>query len=218
MGGVQRFLLQTCAELEAQRPPADEEPVHFTESFAATVIEEFSDPGDLVLDPFAGFGTTLAVAERLDRRAVGVELLEARADRMRRRLGNPDSVICGDARRLVDLVDGQVALVLTSPPYRTRNDHPENPLEGYAVRSGDYETYLDELEDVFAQAARLLRPGGHAVINVANVLHEQVLTTLAWDVARAVSRHLELVQECYLAWDTQPKDISGDYALVFRRP
>jgi hypothetical protein len=25
------------------------------------------------------------------------------------------------------------------------------------------------------------------------------------------------VQECYLAWDSQPPDISGDYCLVFRR-
>ncbi len=208
-------MLQTFAELAAQRPPDGEEPVHYTESFVTTVIEEFSEPGDLVLDPFAGFGTTLVVAERLARRAVGVEVLATRAARIRDRLVHPDSVICGDARALCDLVDDQVALVLTSPPYRTRNDHPENPMEGYATESGDYETYLEEIAGVFAQAARLLRPGGHAVVNVANVLHGDVLTPLAWDVARVISRHLRFEQECYLAWDTQPPDISGDYALVF---
>lgn len=33
-----------------------------------------SRPGDLVLDPFAGLGTTLRVGERLGRRAIGLEL------------------------------------------------------------------------------------------------------------------------------------------------
>lgn len=33
-----------------------------------------SRPGDLVLDPFAGSGTTLMVAERLQRDSIGIEL------------------------------------------------------------------------------------------------------------------------------------------------
>jgi DNA modification methylase len=216
MARVERFLLQTFAELEAQRPPGGQEAVHFTESLATTVIEELSEEGDLVLDPFAGFGTTLVVAQRLGRRAVGVELLPERAEQMQRRLRNPDSVICGDARRLDELVDDAVGLVLTSPPYRTSNDHPEDPLAAYEVNSGTYESYLADVAAVFAQARRLLRPGGHAVVNAANVSHHGVLTPLAWDLARAIGAELTLVQDCYLAWDTQPPDISGDYLLVFR--
>lgn len=215
MTGMERFLLQTFAELESQQPPGGGEPVHFTESLVTTVIQDFSSPGDLVLDPFAGFGTTLVVAERLGRRALGVELLPERAVTTRHRLVNPDGLICGDARRLGALVDDQVELVLTSPPYRTRNNHPEDPLQAYAVRSGDYSSYLDELADVFAQAAALLRPGGHAVVNVANLLHDGVLTPLAWDLAHRIGTHLTLVQDCYVAWDSQPRDISGDYLLVF---
>jgi len=37
-------------------------------------IKLFSDPGDLVLDPFAGSGTTLEAATALARRAVGIEI------------------------------------------------------------------------------------------------------------------------------------------------
>lgn len=216
-GGVERFLLQTFAELEAQRPPDGEEAVHFTESFAATVIEEFSESGDLVLDPFAGYGTTLVVAERLGRRILGLELLEDRAGQIRARLVNPSAVICGDARRLGDLVDDEVTLVLTSPPYRTRNHHLEDPLLAYAIKGGDYGSYLNDLADVFVQAADLLRPRGHLVVNAANILVDGVLTPLAWDLAARIGEHLTFVQDCYLAWDTQPPDISGDYALVFRR-
>jgi len=43
------------------------------------IILACSDPDDVVLDPFAGSGTTLAAAARNDRRWVGVELSEAYA-------------------------------------------------------------------------------------------------------------------------------------------
>jgi DNA modification methylase len=216
---VERFLLQTFAELEDQRPPDGEETVHFTESLAKTVIDELSATGDLVLDPFAGFGTTLVVAERLGRRACGVELHPQRVERIRRRLRNPEAVICGDARRLGELVDDEVGLVLTSPPYRTRNDHPEDPLAAYEETGGSYDSYLSDIATVLAEATRVMRPGAHVVVNAANLLHDGVLTPLAWDLARVVGAvdGLTFVQDCYLAWDTQPPDISGDYLLVFRR-
>lgn len=44
------------------------------------ILELSSDRGDTVCDPFAGVGTVLAVAEALDRRSVGVELVDAYAE------------------------------------------------------------------------------------------------------------------------------------------
>ncbi|MXX49563.1 MAG: site-specific DNA-methyltransferase, partial [Chloroflexi bacterium] len=38
-------------------------------------IKLFSQPGDAVLDPFAGSGTTLFVAQAMNRRAIGIEIL-----------------------------------------------------------------------------------------------------------------------------------------------
>jgi hypothetical protein len=44
------------------------------ESAVAYLMKTLSDPNDLVLDPFAGGGTTLAVAKALKRRCVGIEI------------------------------------------------------------------------------------------------------------------------------------------------
>ena len=40
-------------------------------------LEGTSDPGDLVLDPFGGAGTTAVVAERMSRRAVAFDAAPA---------------------------------------------------------------------------------------------------------------------------------------------
>jgi len=50
------------------------------------IVRVSSKPGDLVLDPFAGSGTTLAAANKLGRDYLGIELSENYADRIRERL------------------------------------------------------------------------------------------------------------------------------------
>lgn len=43
----------------------------------AELIKDFSDPGDLIFDPFAGSGAVLAAAHLTNRRAIGIEQNEA---------------------------------------------------------------------------------------------------------------------------------------------
>src|SRR5690606_8649226 len=46
----------------------------YPEELVAFFLECFTDPGDTVLDPFAGSGTTLKVARVMQRRGIGFEL------------------------------------------------------------------------------------------------------------------------------------------------
>lgn len=71
-----------------------------------------------------------------------------------------------DSRRL-EIEEGSVDLVLTSPPYWTLkkyNDH-HSQLGDIA----DYEQFLDELDHVWRQAYRALVPGGRLVVVVGDV-------------------------------------------------
>jgi DNA modification methylase len=56
------------------------------EPLLGRIIRACSDPGDVVLDPFGGSGTTLVVAKKLHRRFLGFELSPEYAAAIRRRL------------------------------------------------------------------------------------------------------------------------------------
>lgn len=55
-------------------PQGRRHPAVFPEALARRVIEAWSESGAVVLDPFAGSGTTVVAADRCGRRGVGVEL------------------------------------------------------------------------------------------------------------------------------------------------
>jgi len=57
------------------------------EALLGRLIEALSDPGEIVLDPYAGSGTTLAVAARLGRRFVGMDASDVAVTTARERLG-----------------------------------------------------------------------------------------------------------------------------------
>ena len=72
----------------------------FSTALAADVIERYTVPGDMVLDPFAGIGTALFTARGLGRRSVGIELLPLGVFAMETRL-SAEAVAPGAFRRRV---------------------------------------------------------------------------------------------------------------------
>ena len=70
----------------AESPVAHEHPAIFPLALAKDHIRTWTNPGDLVLDPMAGSGTTLRAAVDLHRQAVGIEIHEPYVDLIRRRM------------------------------------------------------------------------------------------------------------------------------------
>ena len=61
-------------------------PTQKPEELTDRIIESSSDPGDTVLDPFCGCGTTIASAQRLGRRWIGIDITHLAITLIRSRL------------------------------------------------------------------------------------------------------------------------------------
>ena len=208
----------------AERPLGADEDVHMLPAIVDHIIERCSKPGDLVFDPFAGFGTTIERAVALGREALGIELLPERVEYLRKRVPGA-RIIEGDARELLRIIrsiappqpDASIDLILTSPPYMTAENHEPDPLTAYEEDDGDYGRYLDELGLVAAQCARTIVPGGFVVWNLADIHHMGSTTYLIRDCTRVLEQHLTPVGITEIVWDRYPHDLVADALLVFQR-
>jgi DNA modification methylase len=77
---------------------------------AERCIKAGSRPGDTVLDPFAGAGTTLLVADRLGRDAIGIELNADYADLATSRLKNDAGMFAGISIESASAAEGDAPL------------------------------------------------------------------------------------------------------------
>ena len=177
-------------------PAVTAHPGKMLPELARRIIGEYSTPGQLVVDPLAGIGTTVVEAALLDRQAIGVELearwvtlaeenLDHMLDQGRRPLAQ---VRRGDARRLPALlsdVAGMVDLIVTSPPYACDAGVIDKQawLAGGRLCPPDtlnYSTdranlghargtaYADAMADIYAACHAVLRPGGRLVVVTKN--------------------------------------------------
>jgi SAM-dependent methyltransferase len=187
-------------------------------AIAATAISEYTQPGDLVLDPMCGIGTSLVEAVHLARAAIGVEYEPAWAQLARRNLHHAASqgatgsahVIHGDARNIDALLDpdmvDRVALVLTSPPYGSSLHGHVDARPGRGVRKSNYRysrdranlahTSLDQLVSGFVGILTgclpFLRPGGIVAMTVRPYWHRGTLIDLPGRLSAAITEHTDL--------------------------
>jgi site-specific DNA-methyltransferase (adenine-specific) len=63
-------------------------PATYPDDLAADLIQCFSGPGDIILDPTVGSGTTAVMAQKLGRRFIGMEISPEYAAIARKRLSN----------------------------------------------------------------------------------------------------------------------------------
>jgi tRNA1(Val) A37 N6-methylase TrmN6 len=175
-------------------PESVAHPAKMLPAIAAHAIATYTQPGQLVLDPMCGIGTTLVEAVRAGRAAVGVEYEHRWAQLATTNLAlaaadghtSPATVLRGDARQLRSLLPrslaGKVALIITSPPYGpsthghvTHDDNNKivkvNHRYGSLLDRGNlanvgHHRLLVGFTRILAAATTFLRPGGHVVITV----------------------------------------------------
>jgi tRNA1(Val) A37 N6-methylase TrmN6 len=195
-------------------------PAKMLPAVAAHAIAHYTQPGDLVLDPMCGIGTTLIEALHQDRRALGVEyephwvhVTRANLDLARQNgIEHHGQVFHGDARHLATLLPpeylGQAALVVTSPPYGPSTHgqvtaapgtgvHKYHHLYGNTLDRGNlanigHHRLLTGFTKILTATAAYLRPGGHIAITIRPWREHAELIDLPSQIL-ACGRHAGLI-------------------------
>jgi DNA modification methylase len=182
----------------------------FEGRLAENCLQLWSDPGDLVLDPFAGRLCRLVKAAKLSRRYLGFDTDPAacKLNRAWARKNKADAeIICGSLLEY-DLEPESVDCVFTCPPYWNSEFYGDNRagLEG----TPSYEAFLEELVAILALAADALKPDCYLVVVVKDFFLHRQMVSFHSDVIRGVTA-LGLVQ-----WDCVVKHF-GTLRKIFHR-
>jgi DNA modification methylase len=191
--------------------------LRYAPELVATFVQRFTRTGDTVFDPFAGYGTTLAVTEQMGRVPFGIEYDAARVEYIRTLLRDPAAIIQGDSRRLREYPVPLFDLCMTSPPFTERND-TFDALTNYRAPSTGYSGYLRDLAAIYAQIRQFMKPNARVVLEVSNLQGPTGVTTLAWDVARSIGEVLHFEGEVVVGWDSYGYGYDHSYCLIFRAP
>ncbi len=99
------------------------------EQLLGRIIKACSNEGDLILDPFAGSATTLAVAKKLGRQYLGVELSKQYVAESRTRLRRikPGDPLDGFEDPLKSAPDTQNGTIRTADGKRVKRNGPSKP-------------------------------------------------------------------------------------------
>ena len=110
------------------------------------MLQRYTKPGDLVVDPMAGSGTTIDVCEEEDRKVIGYDV-------------NPQhpKIIKKDSRK-IPLEDNSVDMVFIDSPYGDNVNYSNEP-EDIGKISAETPQFYEELEKVSIEIYRILKPG-----------------------------------------------------------
>ncbi|HLC38865.1 MAG TPA: DNA methyltransferase [Patescibacteria group bacterium] len=110
------------------------------------MIQRYTQPGDLVVDPMCGSGTTIDVCNEEGRKVIGYDIHPQRED-----------IIKNDARK-IPLKDNSADMVFIDSPYGDNVNYGTDPLDIGKISAEDSKFY-QELEKTTKEIYRVLKPG-----------------------------------------------------------
>ncbi len=152
------------------------------------LILRYSKEEDLVLDQFAGGGTTLVEAKLLNRNIIGVDINDVALDRCREKVDfNWDNscgveIVKGDARKLDFIEDETIDLICTHPPYANiikYSDDIESDLSHLKVKD-----FLEEMKLVAKESYRVLKKDKFCTILMGDTRQKGHVIPMSFEVMK----------------------------------
>lgn len=204
------------------------------------IILRYSNEGDLVLDQFAGGGTTLVEAKLLNRNIIGLDVNDIALARCREKVNfsyegaNGEVTIReGDARDLTFLADRSIDLICTHPPYANIIHYSEGQNLPNDLSNLDVKDFLEEMKLVASECYRVLKNGKFCAILMGDTRKKGHIIPMSFDVMKIFEASGFSVKEIIIKQQHNCKAtgywaknsikynfflIAHEYLFVFRKP
>lgn len=199
-------------EEKAITQDTEDHPATYSPTMVSDFIKFFTKSGDVVLDPFAGIGSTLVACKRTGRIGYGIELNKKYFDITAKRVPEfSNNIFNEDCRNIDKLSLPTINYSISSPPYwdvlnrSTDGFKKQRESRGLDVHYSekhndlgnieDYETFLNEVCSVYLKMYDMLADGAYITVIVKNVKKGGRLYPLAWDMAKILGNKYVLKDE-----------------------
>ncbi|WP_270304204.1 TRM11 family SAM-dependent methyltransferase [Baileyella intestinalis] len=153
------------------------------------IMLRYSKENDLVLDQFAGGGTTLVEAKLLNRNVIGVDVNDVALERCREKIdfehegANGKVQLCkGDARNLDFIKDESIDLICTHPPYADIIQYSEDIEEDLSRLK--VKDFLEEMKKVAAESYRVLKKDKFCAVLMGDTRQKGHMIPMSFDVMK----------------------------------
>ena len=152
------------------------------------LLLRYSNEGDLILDQFAGGGTTLVEAKLLNRNIIGVDINNNALERCKEKCDfeyeNSGKVYFyeADARNLNFIPDESIDFICTHPPYANiikYSEDIENDLSHLKVKD-----FLIEMEKVASESYRVLKKDKFCAILMGDTRQKGHIIPMSFEVMK----------------------------------
>ncbi|MCC8015847.1 MAG: methyltransferase domain-containing protein [Clostridiales bacterium] len=151
------------------------------------ILLRYSKEGDLVLDQFAGGGTTLVEAKLLNRNIIGVDVNDVALDRCKEKTdfeheGANGKVYIrkGDARHLDFIQNSSIDLICTHPPYADIINYSEDLEDDLSLLK--VKDFLKEIKKVATESYRVLKKDKFCAVLMGDTRQKGCMIPMSFEV------------------------------------
>lgn len=156
---------------------------------ARNLLLRYSKEGDLVLDQFAGGGTTLVEAKLLNRNIIGVDINDVALERCREKTNfsyemakGSVEIKKGDATDLSFIDNGSIDFICTHPPYADiikYSDGIKGDLSQLPVSE-----FVETMSKVASESYRVLKEGKFCAVLMGDTRQKGHMIPMSFDVMK----------------------------------
>ncbi|MDH5441667.1 MAG: site-specific DNA-methyltransferase, partial [Candidatus Bathyarchaeota archaeon] len=172
-------------------------PMRLAGQVVQNLLYLYTSKGDVVLDPMAGFGTTIDVCKSMGRQCIAYDLIPLRPD-----------IEQNDITKGIPLDNASVDFILLDPPYGDMKKGYSNNEHDLANMS--HKDFLESIEKIRDECYRVLREGGHVAFLMApRKLSKNELIPLTSEVLGIFRERFGPVERIVLVKDIHSKQAPG---------